>query len=375
MGQSFDQFGKRVMSGEARGMGASILRGVLSVAEPIYSGAMSTRNAMFDCGRRAIHRLPRPVICVGNLTTGGTGKTPVVAHLARWLRSTGQRPAILLRGYKSSRGLSDEAELLDRALNREGEAPAEPNAMGPEDSARPEPRPAIVIHAEPDRLAGGQTVLRDHPETTIFLLDDGFQHRRLHRDFDLVLINAVEPFGFGHVFPRGLLREPLAGLRRASAVLITHASEVPAEAIVSIEQTIRRHNSAAPIYRSDHVHTSLIGPLGELAIDALTKARFFAFAGIGQPQSLERAMKSFGSNFAGAKWYPDHHHYSEADLDEVHKLAGDAPLLVTTEKDWAKVKNLPAAKKTLPAIVRLQLDVRFFDGDEARLVEQIQKFL
>src|SRR4051812_22379030 len=184
------------MSGEARGVGAALLRAGLSVISPVYATVMRGRNAKFDLGL-GVTRLPRPVISVGNITAGGTGKTPVVRWLCERLRDTGERPAVLMRGYKAAAGeRGDEAAMLEGMLNRSGVQ-------------------NVVVHAQADRVAGGLGVLRDHPDVSVFVLDDGFQHRRLARDFDLVLVDACEPLGYGRVFPRGLLREPACGLGRA----------------------------------------------------------------------------------------------------------------------------------------------------------------
>src|SRR4051812_23350103 len=196
-----EDFYRRVMNGTERGVAAMSLRALTSAIEPIYRGVVNARNARFDRGR-SVQRVDRPVISVGNITTGGTGKTPVVRWLADALRARGIQPAILMRGYKSAPGqTSDEQELLRSQL------------------------PSVVVHANPDRVAGAQEVLRDHPDVQAFILDDGFQHRRLHRDFDLVLIDATNPFGYDRLLPRGLLREPLAGLARAHAILITRADQ------------------------------------------------------------------------------------------------------------------------------------------------------
>ena len=140
------------MSGEQRGLPASLLRGVLSLAEPGYQRIVSIRNRRSDAGR-GVRRLPRPVISVGNITAGGTGKTPVVRWLCECLRAEGHRPAILMRGYKSRGGISDEQRMLEHALNGPG-------------------LPSIVVHANPDRFVGGIDILSRHPEVDLFVLDD-----------------------------------------------------------------------------------------------------------------------------------------------------------------------------------------------------------
>jgi len=344
----------RTLSGEERGAGAAILRAALRVVEPAYAAAMAARNALYGAGVLAVRPLGRPVVSVGNMTTGGTGKTPVVQWLIKRLREAGFRPAVLMRGYKAAGGMSDERELLDRELNA--------------DLAGGEPR--VVVHAEANRVRGAAAVLRERPDVDVFVLDDGFQHRRAARDFDLVLVNAVEPFGYGHVLPRGLLREPLAGLRRAEAVVITRADEVGAERLAEIEARVRRHNSSAPIFRADHVHTGVRAADAGHRVEQLKARRALVFCGIGSPEGLVRKLEGYGATCVGRRWFPDHHAYTAADVDGLKReaAAAGADVLVTTEKDWVKIERIPAARGGAIPIWRLALEVRFQgDGGEELL--------
>jgi len=332
------------MSGEARGPGPALLRGLLGMAEPVYTWAIGVRNRRFDRGV-GVHRLPRPVISVGNITAGGTGKTPVVQWLCQSLRTAGMRPAVLMRGYKSrGAGGGDEQLLLNQQLN-EGAATASP---------------PIVIHADPDRVRGGQAVLREHPETDVLVLDDGFQHRRLARDFDLVLIDAANPFGYGHVHPRGLLREPIDGLKRADAILITRSNE--GEATITGE-----------VYRCDHLHTGFRSGDRVLPLDALIGRRYFSFCGIGNPESFGRQLGSLGGVCVGQRWFGDHHAYRESELAELKRAAraAGAEVLLTTEKDWVKIAPL-AASAGEPEIWRVELAIRFRGDDEQSLLQRIK---
>jgi tetraacyldisaccharide 4'-kinase len=203
-------------------------------------------------------------------------------------------------------------------------------------------------------------------------LDDGFQHRRLARDFDLVLVDACAPFGFGHVIPRGLLREPLVGLRRADAILITRADQGDA---AEVERTVRRFNPTAPVYRCAHAHVGLRRADGSIApIDELADRRFFAFAGIGNPDGLRRQLeRAAKGGLAGTAWFGDHWDYTRADLDDVMSKArtAGAKILVTTEKDWVKIKRL-VREADLP-VARLELAVKFENPeDERQLLERIE---
>ena len=330
---------KEVMDGSDRSPSAGMLRAAAGCVEPVYSGIMRFRNAMYDAGILASRPLGRPTISVGNITTGGTGKTPVVRWLSRRFAEMGQHPAILMRGYNpTSRGLSDEQALL--------------GADG------------IPVIADPDRKRGAATALSRQPGTTLFILDDGMQHRRVRRDFELAIIHAAEPFGFGRIFPRGLLREPLGGLGRADAVLVTHVDEVDAAALAGITSTIRAYNKTAPIFQCDHVVQ------GDFA-----GKRYFAFCGIGSPASLFWRLGTLGGTCAGVRAFDDHHDYTEADLVQINDAAGSAraEILITTVKDWVKLER-SADKFSLP-VVRAELLLRFRPGDDEQLMAAIRKRL
>ena len=190
---------RAIVSGQRSGLGGWLLRGGLRLAETPYALAMRLRNWQFDRGRKAIQSVPVPVISVGNLTMGGTGKTPLVAWVARWLRQHDVRVTLISRGYGASAGGRN-----DEALELEHQLPDVPHLQNP------------------DRLAAARLALEEF-ECQAILLDDGFQHRRIARDLDIVLLDACEPFGYGHVFPRGMLREPLAGLNRADVLALSRA--------------------------------------------------------------------------------------------------------------------------------------------------------
>lgn len=320
---------------------------------PIYASIMRLRNWKFDRGI-GVKRLPKPVISIGNLTAGGTGKTPVVRWLCERLRENGERPAVLMRGYKAKSGQrGDEQAMLESLLNREG-------------------LPPIVVHAQADRFAGGLEVLRNDPAITTFILDDAFQHRRLARDFDLVLIDACEPFGFGRTFPRGLLREPPAGLRRASAILITRADQ--SANIDRTLQLITKYNPSAPIFRASHCHAGLRSIDNALhPLHTLSNKRFFAFAGIGNPQGLANQLKQLPGELVASHWFADHFHYSREDITQLidQAQAANAQAIVTTEKD--SVKFAPLLQKPLEIpIYRIELAIKFAAGAENELFALIR---
>lgn len=353
MSESRDQWARRIMSGEDRSPRGRAIRLTTALAEPVYSGIMRARNGLYDKGLLHAAALGRPTISVGNLTTGGTGKTPVVRWLAEQLHNAGLKPAVLLRGYRVGESVeSDEREMLAQALGT-----------------------GAIVEAGASRRESAGRVLDAHPDVGAFLLDDAFQHRKVARDLDLVLVNAADPFGFGHVLPRGLLREPLSGLKRADAVVLTRSDQASAEQLAEIEKTIRRHNAGVPIYRAMHTHVGLRSEEGAQNLKALASQRYFAFAGIGNPESFGQQLQQYSSTtYAGEQWFPDHHDYSLGDLAHVGQLARQtgASLVVTTEKDWVKVSRLTGGREALGLPVsRLELEVRFVGGDGERLLGQI----
>jgi len=331
MSQPPEKIFRRVMDGSDRSALAAVLRGGAACAEPFYATIMRARNRLFTS-----HSLGRPTISVGNITTGGTGKTPVVQWLAGRLLAAGRKLAVLMRGYKSTGGVSDEQAVLTQGLG-----------------------PMVAVIADPDRIRGAAEAIRLHPEIDLFILDDGMQHRRAARDFELVLIHAADPFGLGRVLPRGFLREPLSGLGRADAFVVTHAGEVDAGRLEQIGQTLRRYNSAAPIFRADHVIEGLR--------EAVDQKPFFAFCGIGSPDSFFSQVSGQG-NCVGTRAFSDHHAYTAADLIDLNQAAqaAGAAALVTTQKDWAKLSRLPPTG--LP-IIRAGLCIRFAADHERQLLE------
>jgi tetraacyldisaccharide 4'-kinase len=352
-----DPFPLRVLSGEDLSARGKLLRGATAIVEPFYATAMRARNLLYSRGVLHSRSLGRPTISVGNLTTGGTGKTPVVRWLAGRLREAGHHPAVLLRGYRSDQsGLSDEQQVHERGLNVVGTT-------------------LIPIQANPSRVDAAAQVLQQHGEVDTFVLDDAFQHRKARRDFDLVLISATDPFGYGHVLPRGLLREPMSGLGRADAFLITRAAQADESTLRRIEEELGRRNPAAPIYRADHVHTALWPPGVDerLPVEVLKGERFFAFCGIGNPAAFGRQLQALGGELVGHEWFADHHAYTEADLRRVRlrATAAGANRIVTTEKDWVKITALAGAMEGEPVISVVELGIRFHDGDEGGLFERI----
>lgn len=354
------QYIREVMSGTRRGLAAAALRAGTGAVEPFYAAAMLMRNKMYDRGLLRVRQLPRPVISVGNLTTGGSGKTPIVQWLANGLRNEGRDVAVLSRGYKGSHSqAADELRMLEQSLNGRGAIP-------------------VLFRANPDRFAGGCEILRVRPETDVFVLDDGFQHRRLARDFDLVLVSAVAPFGFEHILPRGMLREPLSALHRAHAVVVTHADQTTEDGLASIEQRVRTYKLEVPIYRARHAQAGFRtgdNPCHD-PMRAIAGRAFFSFCGIGSPDAFRRQLAQTPGRSMGHRSFGDHHVYNRNDLESLYgeARAAAADVLVTTEKDWVKIA--PFIDPTLrPEIWRVVLRIQFIDDHEAQLMSQIRAVL
>ena len=305
---------RQIVSGQRRGLSATLLRGLLRIAEVPYTWAVARRNRQFESGSREIHRVDVPVVSVGNLTMGGTGKTPIVAWLARWFREQEIRVTIVSRGYGAEAGAKN-----DEALELEEQLPDVPHLQNP------------------NRVEAASTAIEELGSELI-LLDDGFQHRRLARDLDIVLVDATQPLGFGHVFPRGMLREPLAGFARADVIMLTRCDQVDAERRAEIRQSIARNAPDAVWVEVAFAPRCLRNASGEKApVDSLAKRRVVAFAGIGNPAGFRQTLVDSGYDIAAFHEFADHHAYERTDIDGLVTAAADGDAVVCTHKDLVKI--------------------------------------
>lgn len=341
---------RSVLSGRADDAGARCLRGILRGASAVYGLGIAIRNRGYDRAPDRAWSSPAPVISVGNITAGGTGKTPMVAYLAKGLTSRGYRPAVLTRGYRGeSTGGSDEVAMLRAS---EGEFP-------------------IVVNA--DRCAGAhEAVTRFGAD--VLLMDDGFQHRRLARAVDLVLIDCLCPFGYGALIPRGLLREPVSSLSRAGVVVLTRSDAASDESKAAIGRTIAEATDA-PIVESIHQPVSLLSADDrQLATSELAGRSVGVFCGLGNPEGFLSTVRGLGATITEAMVFDDHHCYTTADIEclEAVKKAEASKWLLTSEKDWGKVSPLLSESPLRECVYRLQVEMAVTSGED-RLWDVIER--
>ena len=320
---------RSIMSGERTDVPAIVMRGGLAGLSVPYRVAMAHRNRRYDRGSATVHDCGVPVISVGNLTTGGTGKTPIVCYLANWFRSRGTRVSIVSRGY--GRG---DADSNDEALELHARLPDVPHVQ------------------DPDRVEAARIAVEEL-ETELILMDDGFQHRRLHRDLNIVVVDATCPFGFGHLLPRGLLREPISSLTRADLVIVTRCDAVEQNDIASIEQAIRAVKEDIPILHSNHRPTSLIEyPHQQIP---LTQESVVAVSAIGNPDAFEHSLRQCGIEVVDSIRRPDHDPYSPDTVRAIEKqiatVGEHVDRIVCTHKDLVKLQTTRLAGKPLAALL------------------------
>ena len=339
-----------IINGNRQDPLAHLARGVLWLGSQAYRTAVTRRNARFDSGKTASFEVEVPVISVGNLTTGGTGKTPIVCYLAKYLRSLGLRVAIVSRGY--GRGESDSN---DEALELYDRLPDVPHLQ------------------DPDRVASAKIAI-DELGAEVILMDDGFQHRFLRRDLDLVAIDATQPFGFGHCLPRGLLREPLGSLSRADLVLLTRCDQVDGEDLNRIRQTVLEKVSGAVIVETRHSPCTLFEyPSETSSIDDLRGAKVAAVSAIGNPEAFESTLRSAGAVVVEARRLADHDPYSPETVETlrqwIRELPSDVNQVICTHKDLVKLQTDRLGGLPVRAL-QIELSV---DSGESMMLQKIRQ--
>ena len=357
-----------IISGRRRGILAASMRAVLWALTPVYRFAVERRNKRFENDPHAITKVDVPVIAIGNLTTGGTGKTPLVIWLCQQIRKRDRRVAIISRGYGAEAGAGQAIKPNDEAMELGQRLPDVPHLQNP------------------DRVASANIAI-DELETQCIVMDDGFQHRRLHRDLDIVVIDATNPFGYGYLLPRGLLREPIKNVSRADGVVISRCDQVSEADLSQIESVVRAqaangaNEADLPIARTKvHPATWLqfdgqqktLSSMQTTAANTLNSepnlTKVFVCCAIGNPDSFLETVSSVGVSVVGHKFLPDHHLYDRQDIDSIAASArtAGADAIVCTHKDLVKIgvnqfQGLP--------IYALVAEIVFLEGEQQFLKE------
>ena len=322
---------RQILSGRRRGAFASLLRAGLWAACGPYAAAMRIRRWGYNRHLLASKSVGVPVISVGNITAGGTGKTPMVAWVVAQLNSAGASPAILTRGYKAGASGSDEAQLLEQLTDAK-------------------------VFVNPDRCKSAVAAIDAGAD--VLVMDDGFQHLRINRDLDIVLIDATNPFGYGHVLPRGLLREPAGALRDADAVVITRSDAVQSQALGELRARLGALAPGATLHLAIHKPVAVIDEQGRrVAPEALGGKKVCAFCGIANPEAFFRSVEDLGAKLVCTCAFNDHVTYT---MDRVEQLArsdgyDEVELLITTQKDAVKLRGIGLGRPVWQLAVQIEI--------------------
>ncbi|MCX5898644.1 MAG: tetraacyldisaccharide 4'-kinase [Proteobacteria bacterium] len=339
----------------------------LACASYIFQGVVWLRRLLYEKEIFKSYRLPCPVLSIGNITVGGTGKTPAVYHIARHLKDAGYRVVILCRGYRAQdpgQGLvvADGSSLL-----------AGPEQAGDEPFMLAQKLRDVPVLAGRDRVSLGQRAVRDFAAQVI-IIDDGFHYFRLKRDLDIVLINSRNPFGNGYLLPRGTLREPIASIGRAQLIMLSKVDQTTNAA--GLEKTIQKYNPRTPIFNASLQAQAFRSTANDetLSLEALKGKRAAAVCSIGDPDSFFSLLESLGVTVTARLAFPDHHWYDEADYRIINDSGNSADFIITTEKDIAKLDETMLGKRKFFALqTRMQVagEDQFFNTIRACVAELI----
>lgn len=306
----------------------------LGAASLAYGAGVLARRGLYAAGLLPRKAVGAKVVCVGNLTTGGTGKTPAVLLAASTLRQRGHEVAILSRGHGRQAPKKEVSVLIDGRAADWRTCGDEPWML--HHALAGQGVPVLVC---PDRVKAGELAV-DMYGSRVLVLDDGFQHLRLKRDLDIVLVNARDPWGGRRLLPLGDLREPVSALRRAHLVMITHADRVTAPELEALRAEIEKIHPGVPVLESAHAPDHLLDVKTEQKhpLSKLKGQSVVALSAIGDPLSFENTLESLGAKLAQTWRYPDHHPFTARDLKSVEDLRGGLTL-VTTHKDLVRLPD------------------------------------
>ncbi|MBR1843963.1 MAG: tetraacyldisaccharide 4'-kinase [Opitutales bacterium] len=379
--QSVEEYVRELLYHPPKDKKAACVAFVFRALSIVFGGIVFSREKLYKNRLLKDHPLGCRVIVVGNLTVGGTGKTPVVEKLARLLQNRGRKVAILSRGYKS------KAEPWWKKswhwLIHADPCPPKVVSDGvrcllPYETAGYEPLllaknlPGVCVVVDKDRVKAGQYAIEKFG-CDLLLLDDGFQYFRLKGASYIVLIDATNPFGNGHILPRGILREPMNRLRRAQFIVFTKSDRVAAADLKNLEQRVRCHNEKAPIFFCKHVpkYLQAVNGIERLELSSLNGQKVAALSGIASPRSFEQSLEDNGAQVVYMKHFLDHHGYSEGDLIEFFAEAKHVGVecVITTEKDAVRISE---TSFELPFYF-LRMEIEWMGGEDPfeRILEQL----
>jgi tetraacyldisaccharide 4'-kinase len=370
--EEFEEWGTAVIFGQAKGFRASTMRIILYLVSWIFRAIVVLRLKFFSA-RIAHHRdLGVLVVSVGNITVGGTGKTPVVELLAKTLRDRGRRISILTRGYKSE-DLPEPQSWTDAHGNPVDNLPKiasdgthrylSPRYSGDEPFMLAKNLDGVAVLVGKDRVRSGIFAIEQLASDTL-LLDDGMQYLKLGHEIDIVLVDCGAPFGTGQMLPRGTMREPKSSLARADYIILTKSGGKPQNELI---HEIRRHNHVADIIVSNHAPKYLenVSTGERLPLSALDQKSIACFSGIARPESFENSLRDFGANLIWVKRFPDHYWFDQAELDVFYDdcIKHSVEMILTTEKDAVRL-DPDKLDPTLP-IYFLRIEVDILKGKES----------
>jgi tetraacyldisaccharide 4'-kinase len=357
-----EQFAVDVILERRAGKRAGILRVLLLAISFLYRRIVTLRLYLFRVHFLRRHQLGCPVISIGNLTVGGTGKTPVVEKLARDLTERGRRVAILSRGYKSVRRRQPGKKKAHvRVVSEGGALLLDSKTAGDEPFMLAKNLRGVAVVVEKDRVECGRHAIAELG-SDLLLLDDGLQYVKLHRRFDLVLVDREAPFGNEHLLPRGTLREPPENLRRATHILITKCD---GSDLSSLHERIRKYNRTAPILECRHRPVELqdFATGANLPLESLQGLRAGALSAIASPESFEAGLRRLGVELELTQSFADHHRYSKREMERFLKRCErrGVSCILTTEKDAVRMPRL--LQQSIP-IYYLRIEIEILRGVE-----------
>jgi tetraacyldisaccharide 4'-kinase len=359
---SLEQFAVDVILERRAGKRAGILRAILLAVSYLYLAIVVLRLRLFTSHLLRRHQIGCPVVSIGNLTVGGTGKTPVVEKLARDLQARGRRVAILSRGYKSVRRRRSGMEKTHlRVVSEGGAILLDSKTAGDEPFMLAKNLRGVAVVVDKDRVDCGRHAV-SALGCDLLILDDGLQYLKLHRRFDLVLVDREAPFGNEHLLPRGTLREPPEHLRRATHILITKCD---GSNLTELRALIRKLNRTAPIIECRHRPVELqdLSTGKIIPLSALQGMHAGALSAIASPESFEQGLRRLGVNLELTQSYADHHRFSKRELERFIKRCSrrGVPFILTTEKDAVRMPRL--LNQEVP-VLYLRIEIEILKGHE-----------